>query len=174
MENRISGTLTSDDLTALKSLIAELKARLPFLKEFTPEEIREMTKLGGRSLEFVQTGVEASQAQVEHLPRSFDPGEFQRDYALFQALETVRLSLEPVWRMLNNTQIAVGSDALEGALEVYASLKRAPKGSGAEVYVDQMKQRFSYRRSTETEATSEASATETPATAATAATAPPA
>ena len=142
MNNRVSASLSAEQLTAIKNQIAEIKASLPFLISLNNDDISSMFKLGGKSLEFVQTAVQASKELVDLLPRNLDPAELERDYSLFQALESIRLALDPLLAQVESTQQAVGGDAMEAALEVYATLKRANRDSRAQTYLETMQARF--------------------------------
>ena len=49
----VTGALTAEDQQAVLQAIAELKAKLPFLIDLTPEDRRALPKLGDKSRAFV-------------------------------------------------------------------------------------------------------------------------
>lgn len=78
----------------------------------------------------------------EFLPRSFDLEEMRKDVQLFEALYPLLLSLTQLHELVDDTSLAVGSEAYAAALQVYNYAKASGQGSGLEAVVEEMGQRF--------------------------------
>lgn len=82
-----------------------------------------MPKLGDTSLAFVERATAIAAEKSELLPRSFDVQAMQDDLALFQALQPIRRAVAELGELLDDTSVAVGSDAYAAGLQVYNFVK---------------------------------------------------
>ncbi|MFB2769729.1 hypothetical protein ACE1AT_10635 [Pelatocladus sp. BLCC-F211] len=138
----ISSTLSQTDRDALLKAIATIKEKLPFLIDLSAEERKALPKMGDKSRAFVSKALEVATQNPEFLPRSFDLEEMRKDVQLFEALYPLLLSLTQLQELVDNTCLAVGSEAYAAALQVYSYAKTSGQGSGLNAVVDQMGQRF--------------------------------
>jgi hypothetical protein len=58
----ISAKLTETDLQEIKTALATIEAKLPFLVHLTVEERRKLFKMGNKSLAFVSNSLTAAQS----------------------------------------------------------------------------------------------------------------
>ncbi len=140
--NQISATMTPADREAVLAAVATIKAKLPFLMNLTPEQRKSLPKMGDKSQAFVNKALEVATQNPDFLPRSFDLDEMKRDVELFQALYPVFLALTQLQEAVDDTVIAVGSDAYAAALLVYNFAKANGKGTGLDAVIDEMGKRF--------------------------------
>jgi hypothetical protein len=140
--NQISATMTKADRDAVLAAVATIKEKLPFLMDLTPEQRTSLPKMGDKSQAFVNKALEVATQNPDFLPRSFDLEEMKRDVELFQALYPVFLSLTQLQELVDDTVMAVGSDAYAAALVVYNFAKASGKGSGLDAVADEMGKRF--------------------------------
>jgi len=140
--NQISATMTNADRDAVLAAVATIKEKLPFLMDLTPEQRTSLPKMGDKSQAFVNKALEVATQNPDFLPRSFDLEEMKRDVELFQALYPVFLSLTQLQELVDDTVMAVGSDAYAAALVVYNFAKASGKGSGLDAVADEMGKRF--------------------------------
>jgi len=140
--NQISATMTQADRDAVLAAVATIKEKLPFLMDLTPEQRKSLPKMGDKSQAFVNKSLEVATQNPDFLPRSFDLEEMKRDVELFQALYSVFLSLTQLQELVDDTVMAVGSDAYAAALVVYNFAKASGKGSGLDAVADEMGKRF--------------------------------
>ena len=140
--NQISATMTQTDRNAVLAAVATIKEKLPFLMDLTPEERKSLPKMGDKSQAFVNKALEVATQNPDFLPRSFDLEEMKRDVELFQALYPVFLSLTQLQELVDDTVMAVGSDAYAAALMVYSFAKASGKGSGLDAVAAEMGKRF--------------------------------
>jgi hypothetical protein len=60
----------------------------------------------------------------EILPGVFDKVEFAKDYALYKNMQSVAQQIGQLNESVQKALIAVGSDSIDSALEVYATVKQ--------------------------------------------------
>lgn len=148
MENRISASLSGEQLKTVLDLIRQLEAALPFLVALTPDERKDLTRTGDASRPFIDKSLKLVQAHNQFLPRSFDVGEFAADVQLRAALETIRVRLSPLVEKLDDTTACVASDAYDAALEVYHYARQNGEGEGLDELIALMSQRFARNKRT--------------------------
>ncbi|MDZ7961751.1 MAG: hypothetical protein RMY34_28395 [Aulosira sp. DedQUE10] len=141
----ISAALKQSERDEVLQAIATIKEKLPFLIDLTNEERKALPKMGDKSRAFVSKALEVATQNPEFLPRSFDLDEMRKDVQLFEALYPVLLSLSQLQELVDDTSLAVGSEAYAAALQVYNYAKASGQGGGLETVVDEMGQRFARR-----------------------------
>lgn len=130
--------------------IATLKEKLPFLIDLTAQR-KSLPKMGDKSRAFVSKALEVATQNPDFLPRSFNLEEMRQDVELFESLYPILLSLTQLHELVDDTCIAVGSDAYAAALVVYNFAKASGKGAGLDAVADEMGRRFA-RKSRQVEA----------------------
>jgi hypothetical protein len=141
-DNRIEATLPAANRDAVLTAIATIKAQLPFLVDLSPEDKRAMLKLGGKSLDFVTKALEVAAQNPDFLPRSFNIDEMRQDVELLQALSPIMVALDPLYDLITDTYMLVGSEAYAAGLEVYRYAKQAKHSAGLDPLVDALGKRF--------------------------------
>ncbi|MFN6570490.1 hypothetical protein [Dendronalium sp. ChiSLP03b] len=138
----ISATLAQKDRDALLQAITTIKEKLPFLIDLSNEERKALPKMGDKSRAFVSKALEIATQNPEFLPRSFDLEEMRKDVQLFEALYPLLLSLTQLQELVDDTSLAVGSEAYAAALQVYNYAKASGQTAGLDAVVGEMGQRF--------------------------------
>lgn len=141
--NMVSASLSAADKQVIMGAIQTIRGKLPFLIDLSKEDRRSLPKLGDRSLGFVEKAVEVATQNVGMLPRSFDLKEFQQDVQLFSELKSILMALSQLHELIDDTTLAVGSDAYSEALDVYTYAKAARLGTGLDELKAMMSKRFS-------------------------------
>lgn len=141
-ENLVSGTLSSEDVAAVKAALETVRQKLPFLIGLDPEARRSLPRMGDKSRTFVVKCLELANQNPGMLPRAFDLDEFRRDVALDEALLPVAEAIRQLAEVVEDTQTGVRSDAYLAALTVYQSAKLAGKGTGLDGALDDLGRRF--------------------------------
>ena len=144
-QNIISASLPAADKTAVLTAVTTIKQKLPFLKDLAPWERRNLPKMGDKSLAFVQAALGVANANPDFLPQSFDLAEFGRDVALWNDLQPVALAINQLNELVDDTVLAVSSDAYMAALLVYQAAKMAGEGAGLDGQLDALGQRFAHK-----------------------------
>lgn len=140
-QNLVSGSLTPSDFEAIRQSLQSIREKLPFLIDLSLQERRELVKLGTSSREFVSAALIAAKNHEASLPKNFDLAEMERDIALFHQLYDLHLQFSQLAELLDDTLLAVGSDALRASLEVYGVLKVTGVG-GADDLLQKMAKRY--------------------------------
>ncbi|MEH2371996.1 hypothetical protein [Nostoc sp.] len=139
---QISATLTQTERDAVLHAISTIKEKLPFLVDLSSDDRKALPKMGDKSRAFVSKALEVAAQNPEFLPRSFDLEEMRKDVQLFEALYPVLLSLTQLQELVDDTTMAVGSEAYAAALQVYNYAKASGQGAGLDAVVVEMGRRF--------------------------------
>ena len=141
-ENRISAKLSNADQEAVLEALKTIRQKLPFLLDLTLEERRSLPRMGDKSRAFVTQALTIAEQNEEILPRSFDVAEMRKDVELVQALEPLLPAIAQLQELLEDTYIAVGSEAYTAALAVYQYARASGKGAALDNLLDALGQRF--------------------------------
>lgn len=151
----ITATLSSADVQEIKAALQTIEQKLPFLINLTTEERRRLYKMGAKSLTFVNNSLTAAQSNRDILPASFDLDEFSRDYQLATALTEIFFGLQQLHEKVDDTLMAVSSEAMSSSLTVYDYVKTAAKKTpGLKTLAEQLGERFKAIRTKPTKADS--------------------
>jgi hypothetical protein len=139
----ITATLSEAELEEIKAALQTIEQKLPFLINLTTEERRRLFKMGSKSLAFVNNSLTAAQSNRDILPASFDLEEFARDYQLSAALTDIFFRLQQITEKVDDTLMAVSSEAMSSSLTVYDYVKTAAKKTpGLKILAEQLGDRF--------------------------------
>lgn len=153
----ISAQLTETDVQEIRAALATIQTRMPFLINLTVEERRKLFKMGNKSLAFVNNSLTAAQSNRDILPASFDLDEFISDYQLATTLSEIHFSLQQLTEKVDDTLMAVSSEAMGSSLTVYDYVKTAAKKTpGLKAIADQLGERFKAIRTKAPKATTAA------------------
>jgi hypothetical protein len=141
-DNRISAALTQADRQAVLAAVNTIREKLPFLIDLTPDERRTLLRMGDKSRGFVAQALTVAEQNEDILPRSFDVAEMRKDVDLLAALDPIMASLSQLSELVEDTYMAVGSEAYASALLVYQFARAAGKGAALDGALDALGQRF--------------------------------
>jgi hypothetical protein len=151
--NRIDAAFTAEQREKARAALATLAEALPFLIDLPTEDRTTMLKFGEKNRSFVVKALAIAEAHPDILPRSFDVDEFRTDVALVEGLYPLRHAGETLFRRIDDTYFAAGSEAYAAALVVYQYAKVHNLASGAlEETLDDLGRRFA-RKGKRTDAT---------------------
>ncbi len=151
----ITATLKEADIKEIKAALQVIQQKLPFLITLSVEERRKLFKMGDKSLAFVNNSLTIAQSNRDILPASFDLDEFVRDYQLAATLTELLLGLRQMTEQVDDTLLAVGSEAMSSSLTVYDYVKTAAKKTpGLKILAQQLGERFKAIRNKTANATS--------------------
>ena len=117
-DRNITGTLSPEDIQEIKAALQIIEQKMPFLIALTAQERRKLFKMGDKSLAFATNSVNAAQSNREILPASFDIEEFIQNYQLVTTLSELLISIRQLTEQVDDTLLAVGSEAMLGSLTV--------------------------------------------------------
>ena len=141
----ISATLSSADVQAIRDAIAIIRSKLLFLVNLTDAERQKLFKMKDKSIPFVQDALSGAQDHPEILPTTFNVAEFSKDVLLAVALHEVLALLQSLTSSVDDTLMAVGSEAMAEARQVYEYVKVAAKTTpGLKPLLDRLAARFAH------------------------------
>lgn len=142
-QNLISDSISEEQKTAVLQRLQEIKAELSFLLTLQPDEIMGLVKAGNSFAPFIQQAYNTVNDHPEIMPGVFDTDEFKRDCELSRDLGVIETQARELANSLENTLMAANSDAMNGALEVYAAVKQnRDKVPGLNVVAEDMAEFF--------------------------------
>ncbi|MBW4684667.1 MAG: hypothetical protein KME40_06100 [Komarekiella atlantica HA4396-MV6] len=151
----IAASLSPQDIQEIKAALQTVQQKMPFLITLSTEERRKLVKMGDKSLAFVNNSVTAAQSNREILPSTFNVEELVRDYQLASALTELLISMQQLTEQVDDTLMAVGSEAMTSSLTVYDYVKTASKKTpGLKTIAEQLGERFKAIRGRPTKAAS--------------------
>lgn len=141
--NKISAVFTDAEKDAVFLKISQSKAAMPFLISLTTEERKKSQKMGPKSLDYVRQCLEGAKAFPDELKKSFDTAEMEKDYEMANHLLGVKVAIQELYELIDDSLTACGIEAMEAANEVYASLKISAKGNASvKGMVDKIGERY--------------------------------
>ena len=140
----ISATLSAADHASILTKLNEIKVLLPFLVNLTPLERSTLPKMGDGSTPFVTKALTYAENNPQFVPPYMNVPELRKDFNLATQVSLLRQQLNQVAEALDDTELALGSEAFVTSLTFYASVKQATKMNipGADSIYDDLKTRF--------------------------------
>jgi hypothetical protein len=123
-QNLISATLSSEDAASVLEYLVSAKSKLSFLLSLGKDDVVTLFKVGNAYLPFIDLAYETVISHPEILPAVFDKAEFLKDYELLKKLRPIFNQMNELAEAVQKTFMAVGSDTLVAALEVYDAVKQ--------------------------------------------------
>lgn len=120
-------TLSDADRQEIKQAITTIQQKLPFLITLSADERKRLYKMGDKRLAFVQNSLNVAQSNRNILPASFDLDGFNNDYRLATDLSELLMLLNQLTEQVDDTLMAVSSEAMSSSLTVYDYVKTAAK-----------------------------------------------
>lgn len=138
-QNLISAALSAEDAAAIQKSLTDAKAKLSFLLSLQTEDISTLFKVGNAYLPFIEKTYQTVVAHPEILPAVFEKDEFMKDYNLLTSLRPIFNQINELAESVQKTFMAVGSDTMVAALEIYSAVKQnKDKVPGLAVTADEM------------------------------------
>ena len=131
-QNRIAMTFQPDRLERIDGSLAALEADLDLLIALNVEERQDLVKMGHKSRAFCATALSVAEQHAGLMPRDFDIGAFRQDHLALELLRPRAARLAHLMQRMADTELALGSDLMAAALEVYGALKVAGKDKGVD------------------------------------------
>lgn len=123
-QNLISATLSGEDAASVQENLASAKSKLSFLLSLGKDDVVTLFKVGNAYLPFIDLAYETVISHPEILPAVFNKAEFLKDYELLKKLRPIFNQMNELAEAVQKTFMAVGSDTLVAALEVYDAVKQ--------------------------------------------------
>ena len=130
MQNLVTLSFTSEQLSAIDQTLATLEQQLSSLITLSNSAKQRMPKLGDRYDTFCRHTLEALADNPQVLPPTLDLAAAQKDLITRDQLRPRLMRLEVLLRKGNDTQMALGSDVYTVASQGYGLLKLLGRATG--------------------------------------------
>jgi len=138
-QNLVSAALAPEAKEDIARNLGQAKLKLDFLLTLQADQIRGLYKASNGYAPFIEKAYAAAIEHPDILPGVFALEEFKKDYCLVKDLEPIGIQIDQLAEGIRNTRLAVNSDAMEGALEIYSAIKQhRDKVPGLNVLADEM------------------------------------
>lgn len=131
-QNLVSITLSDAQLSAADSALTDLEMQLSSLIALDASKRRSLMRMGDKSETFCRQTISVLKQNPQVVPPSVNVAEALSDLAALDRLRPLVQRLLRLSERAEDTEIALGSDAMSVALQGYALLKVAGKNQGLE------------------------------------------
>jgi hypothetical protein len=141
-QNLVSLTLSDTQLSTIDQCLGDMEAQLTDLIAMNTAQRRSLARMGDKSETFCRQTINVLAQNPQIVPPSLKLAEAQADLA---ALDRLRPRLQRLLRLTeraSDTEIALGSDIMNAALQGYALLRVAGKNQGLEGLRKELGSRF--------------------------------
>lgn len=121
----ITASLTQADKTAIRQAIKTIYDRMPMLINLSEDERKGRLVLGDKSVAFAQKVVEYTKSHPQFMPGDVSIPELQKDFELFEDLIWLLQQLRPLVSAVEDTELAVGTEAYYAVLAYYNNSRDA-------------------------------------------------
>jgi hypothetical protein len=142
-QNLLSLALTEDDTVAINTALADIESRLVGLVALDNDTRRQITKMGDKSEAFVRQTLMVLTQNPDVVPAALGLAEAQADLRMVDQLRPLMSRLQRLAERVADSEMALGSDAMNTALEGYALLKLTSRNKGLEALSESLAGRFS-------------------------------
>lgn len=143
-------TMTTQQITDVKSAIQTIYTNMPFLLGLTVEERIALPKINVANKAFAEDAINAITNNAEMLPGYLKVVDMQTDLQLFTQLDELSGLVRQLLEKVEDTQILAGSEAYVSALTGYKLFAAAAIAGipGSDAIYDGLKERFAVSGST--------------------------
>ena len=142
-QNLVSITFSDEEITQLRAHLAGLTAVLaPKTLALDADKRRMLFKMGERSEVFVRGTVDGLDRNRQVVPPSLNLDEALADVRALDTIRPLLRDLEQLVERLRDTEMALGSDLMETAVEGYSLLKLTGRNQGLDGLVKELGSRF--------------------------------
>ncbi|HEY4583534.1 MAG TPA: hypothetical protein VIG88_11850 [Lysobacter sp.] len=151
MQNLASVNLSAQDLADVDAALDTLRRVFAPLVALTPQQRRELAKMGDKSEAFCRQALQLLDANPQIVPPSLGLSEAQADLRAIDVLRPRLHRLRQLTERVEDTEIALGSDVLGTALEAYGLLKVSGKGESLKAARRELSARFARQKAPQPE-----------------------
>lgn len=138
----VTATLSTQEVSEILAQLKEVREQLNFLIGLTPQERRQIPKMGLKAQTFTTRALDMAAQHIDMMPRHLDVEEARRDLALFEALNPILQAVNHFKELLEDTQMMAGSEAYAAARLAYNSAKVTGKNRGLDDVIEDLSQQF--------------------------------
>ena len=147
-QNIVSLVLTDAQIKAATDALTALEGALGGLISLDADDRRRLTKMGQKSEAFCRQAISVLVQNPQIVPPSLHVADAQADLLALDRLRPVLDRLQKIAERGSDTEIALGSDLMDVALEGYGLLKVSGKNQGLDGLRKELSSRWSKSRRT--------------------------
>ena len=143
--NQASIRIAAADLAEINTSIQTLQTKLlPYLVALSPDDRRELPKMGDKTISFVQKAQEYCSQNPDLVPPFLDVGEFDVDITTYEQIRSMYQPLMQITDTMRDTMLLTGSEAYSASLMFYNTIRHAAKSKvqKAETIYNDLSARF--------------------------------
>jgi hypothetical protein len=142
-QNLLSIALSDEDIAAINMALGDIESRLIQLVALDNDARRGLTKMGDKSEAFVRQTLMVLEQNPDIVPAAINLSEAQADLRAMDQLRPVAARLQRLSERVSDSRMALGSDAMNTALQGYGLLKLAGRNKGLQALSQALSARFS-------------------------------
>lgn len=152
-QNTINLTLSEEKLTQASQGLEIVEHALAELISLKPIERQRLTKMGQKSEAFCRQALTVLKENPKIVPPGLDLAGAQADLLTLDQLAPLLVRLQRLTERARDSEMALGADVMDVALEGYALLKVSGKQQGLDGLRKELSGRWARNSSTEPEST---------------------
>ena len=144
-ENVVSIKISAEDKDKIRAAVAELNNVLkPLLITLTPDQRREVPKMGDGTAPFVEKTLDYAKSNPEFAPRYMDVAEMEIDLIAVEDLQAIYRPMLQLIQQLDDSIMLSGSEAYVASLAYYNTVKIGSRMNvpNAKAIYDDLRKRF--------------------------------
>jgi restriction endonuclease Mrr len=145
----VDATLTQQQVNDVVATIISIRDKLDFLIGLSPQERREVAKMGRKAQTFAVRALDMAVQHNQVMPRNLNIEEARRDLALFESLNPILQAVSQLYELLSDTQMVAGGEAYAAARLAYNTAKASGKNLGIDDVLEDLSQQFRRSRKTQ-------------------------
>ena len=145
-QNLIALDLGADAVAAIDQALATLEAHLGRLPILDGETVRRLVKMGDKTEAFCRQAAVVLEDNPRLVPPDFSVAALRQDITDLDLMRPRFLRLRELLEKADSTEMALGSDIINAALEGYGYIKMGGKSAGLDGLREGMNARFGNRR----------------------------
>jgi hypothetical protein len=145
MANQFNQDIAAAKLQKVQAALDVIKTELgPLLISLTPEERKNMLRMGDKTVAFVQKTTDYASTNPSFVPPFVKLDELKQDAAGLAALAPILRQLEQLSLDTDSTLMVAGSEAYTNALTIYQNIKFQAQNhqQGAQAAYEELRVRF--------------------------------
>ncbi len=149
--DRIDIAPSADAFAAIDQALDTIEANADFLHSLTSERRMVLRGLSHCNESFANEALEIGMQNEELMPRGLDLAQIERDKIAREQLKERLQRLRRITGKFDDTVLLLGSDFYNGALAIYAALKRFGQGAGLREALQALGKKFRRKKGAEVE-----------------------
>ncbi len=129
MKTKKVTAMTVEDIQAATAALTQLHEGMSFILQLTPAERLAAGRIGPKAVQITEMRLATSREHKDGLPPTFDLKKFEREAALFSALDGCLTAVKELQVDVRDTFLTIGRSAIESSKTAFAHLQAGAAAS---------------------------------------------